>query len=215
MNIIFNLLNTSLNYFFNITHDWGIAIVLLTVLVRLILMPMSIKQKLNIESQQKLSNKIESLKQKYKNDKKKLDIEIQKHYAESAKSMMGCFVTLLQLPIIYTLYNVILKMPVHAGTIIIPWIANIKLPDSYFILPLIYTVTMLAPSLLSYIPIFKVSSQNIITKPIIIATTFMSLLISIKIPIAVGIYLITTNIFSLFEEISFRLYLKTKLSSDC
>lgn len=55
MNIISNLLNLSLNYFFNITGDLGIAIILLTILVKLILMPISFKQKLSMYSQQEFS----------------------------------------------------------------------------------------------------------------------------------------------------------------
>ena len=58
MNIIFNLLNNLLNLFFSFTGDWGLAIVLLTVGVRIILSPMSFKQKKSMQQQQKLNIKI-------------------------------------------------------------------------------------------------------------------------------------------------------------
>lgn len=51
MNIISNLLNLALNYFFNITGDLGIAIIILTILVKIFLIPISFKQKLNMFSQ--------------------------------------------------------------------------------------------------------------------------------------------------------------------
>lgn len=210
MNIISSVLNTSLNYFFSLTGDWGIAIVLLTILVRTLLLPMSMKQKLSMQQQQSLSKKIEELKEKYKNNKEKLESELQKHYQQSAKSMFGCLVSLLQLPIIFTLYSVILKMPVHAGTIIIPWVTSIKLADSYFVLPILYALTTLSPNLLSYFSFLKVSSYNNMPKSTLILTSIFSVLITIKIPIAVGIYLITTSLFSLMEEIAFRLYLKNR-----
>lgn len=210
MNIISSVLNTSLNYFFNLTGDWGVAIILLTLLVRTLLLPMSMKQKLSMQQQQSLSKKIEVLKEKYKNNKEKLESELQKHYQQSAKSMFGCLVSFLQLPIIFTLYSVILKMPVHTGTIIIPWVTNIKLADSYFVLPILYALTTLSPNLLSYFSFLKVSSYNNMPKSTLILTSVFSILITIKNPIAVGIYLITTSLFSLMEEIAFRLYLKNR-----
>ena len=210
MNIISNVLNTSLNYFFNLTGDWGIAILLLTVVVRAVLMPLSIKQKLNMQEQQKMSKTLEELKEKYKNNKKKLDEELQKHYAESAKGMLGCLVTLLQLPIVFTLYNVIIKMPMQAGTILVPWVESIKMWDNLFIIPILYTISMLCPNLLSYVPFLKVISQAKVNKANILITSIISMLITFKTPVAVGIYLITTSIFSFIEEIIFRLYIRRK-----
>lgn len=210
MNIIFNLLNNLLHCLFNFTGDWGIAIILLTVLVRVILLPISIKQKISMAQQQTLSKKIAELKEKYKNDKVKLKSEMQKYYQQSAKSMLGCFVSLLQLPIISSLYFVIIKMPVEVGTIIIPWVESIKMPDKYFIIPLIYVLALLSPNLLLYIEYLKTIEQVKMTKSNLIFTSIFSILLTIKAPVAIGIYFITTSIFSLFEEIGYRLYMKNK-----
>lgn len=213
MNIISNALNTSLNYFFTVTGDWGIAIILLTIFVRTILLPMSMKQKFSIEQQQGLSKKVEELKKKYKNNKKNLEIELQKYYTQNTKSMLGCLVSLLQLPIIFALYSVILKMPVNAGTMIIPWVSSIKLSDNHFIIPVIYTLSALSPNLLPYLSFLRASSCAKTPKSTLVLTCIFSIFIAIKTPIAVGIYLITTSIFSLIEELAFRLYLKSKCLS--
>ena len=208
MNIISNILNASLNYFFNMTGDWGIAVVLLTILVRTALLPMSMKQKFSIYQQQKLSKRIDELKKKYKNNKKKLEEEMQKQYSQNAKSMLGCLVSLLQLPIVLTLYSLILAMPVQASTVIVPWIANIKFTDNYFIIPIIYGFCTLSPNLLSYLSFFKISSYADTPKSTLLVIGLTSIFISIRLPIAVGIYLITTSIFSFIEELVFRLYIK-------
>lgn len=152
MNIIFNLQNNMLNYIFRFTGDWGVSIILLTIFIRMLLIPISIRQKINISKQQVISEKIEKLKEKYKSDKNKLDSELQKYYSESTKGMLGCLVSLLQLPVISTLYFVIIRMPVQIGTMIIPWISSIKMPDKYFIIPIVYTFISLCPALLPYIP---------------------------------------------------------------
>ncbi|PRR79128.1 membrane protein insertase YidC [Clostridium luticellarii] len=210
MNIIFNLLNTLLHYLFNLTGDLGIAIVLLTVTVRIVLLPVSIKQKTSIVQQHILSKKISGIKEKYKNNKKKLESEMQKYYRQSTKSMLGCFVSLLQLPIISSLYFVIIKVPVNVGTIIIPWIASIKTPDKYFIIPLIYALISLSPNLLSYIKYLKTVEWVKMTKSNLIFIIIFSIFITIKAPVAIGLYFITTSLFSLFEEIGYRLYMKDK-----
>lgn len=210
MDIIFDALNNLLYYFFNFTGDWGTAIILLTILVRIILLPISIKQKISMTQQQTLSTKIEKLKEKYKNDKKKLESEMKKYYKQSTKNMMGCFISLLQLPIISSLYFVIIRMPVEVGTIIIPWAESIKMPDKYFIIPIIYVLVSLSLNLLSCVSYFKTVNQSKMTKPNLIFISIFSIVLTIKAPIAVGIYFITTSIFSLFEEIGYRLYMRNK-----
>ncbi len=62
MNIIFNFLSSLLNSIFNFTGDWGLAIVLLTLGVRLVLSPMSFKQKKSMQQQQKFAIKMQELK---------------------------------------------------------------------------------------------------------------------------------------------------------
>ncbi|AJA46475.1 membrane protein insertase, YidC/Oxa1 family protein [Clostridium pasteurianum DSM 525 = ATCC 6013] len=208
MNIIFNFLSNLLSNIFNFTGDWGLAIVLLTVVVRIVLSPMSFKQKKSMYQQQKLSIKMKEINEKYKNDKVKLEEEQKKHAAESAKSMFGCLVTFLQLPILMTMWTVINKLPVSAGTMLIPWVSSIKLSDSYFIVPLIYILASLTPSLLSYISFFKIEGQAKITKGNIIIMAVFGLIVAKAAPIAVGIYLITTSLFNFIEELAFRLYMR-------
>lgn len=155
MNIISNLLNVSLNYFFNITGDLGIAIILLTILVKLILMPISFKQKLSMYSQQEFSNGLEEIKEKYKSNKEKLEIETQKYFKQNTKGMIGILSSLLQIPIVFNLYSVILNMPMQVGTALIPWVVSLKMSDSLFIVPAIYAVSMLSPNILPYIPFLR------------------------------------------------------------
>lgn len=210
MNIISNLLNSSLSYFFNMTGDLGIAIILLTISVRLLLTPLSFKQKLGMQGQQKLSKGLEGIKEKYKNNKEKLDIETKKYYAQNSKGMIGCLISLLQLPVIATLYNVVLMMPMQAGTMLIPWVVSVKMTDSYFIVPAIYVISMLSPNLLPYIPFLRITAQAKLNKATIIITSIMSALITFKAPVALGLYFITSSLFTFVEEVIFRLYTKKR-----
>ncbi|MFA6939654.1 MAG: membrane protein insertase YidC [Clostridiaceae bacterium] len=208
MNIIFNFLSNLLYSIFNFTGDFGLAIVLLTIGVRIVLLPMSFKQKRSMQHQQELALKMQKFKEKYKNNKEKIDEEVKKQSAESAKSMLGCLITLLQLPVLMTLWSVISKIPVDVGTFLIPWVASIKVSDSYYIVPLIYMLVSLTPSLLPYVSFLKIEGETAVSRSSIIIMAFFSLFIAKAAPIAVGIYLITTSIFSFFEEFAFRIYRK-------
>ncbi|OOB76093.1 hypothetical protein AXF41_04750 [Clostridium haemolyticum] len=209
MSIILNLFNCLLYYIFSITGDLGIAIIILTVIVRIILLPISIKQKTNMIEHQILSKRIKELKIKFKDNKRKLELETQKLNKENSKYIIGYFASLIQIPLMYSLYNVIIKMPIEVGTIIIPWVTNIKLTDKYYIVPLIYMLVSISPGLLSYIKALK--NFNEVNRILsMISISIISILITIKVPVALGIYFITTGIFSFFEELGFRLYMKNK-----
>lgn len=210
MNIISDGLNYLLNYIFSFTGDWGLAIVLLTLLVKVLLLPITLKQKASIENQQDLSEKINELKIKYKNDKNKLEQEIQNQYKENAQNMWGCFISILQIPIISALYFVIMRMPVEASTMIVPWVSTIKITDKYFIIPMIYVFISLCPSFLSYTSYFGTLKRAKVTKNNMVIMSLFSLIVTVKAPIAIGLYFITTGLFSFIEEVGYRIYMKNK-----
>lgn len=70
MDIIINIFKTIIEFAFEITGDWGIAIVLLTITVKLLMLPFSIKQRIAMKKQIVFSKEIEAVKKKYKNNKK-------------------------------------------------------------------------------------------------------------------------------------------------
>ncbi len=122
--------------------------------------------------------------------------------------MRGCLVTLLQLPILMTMWSVFNKIPVSVGTYLIPWVSSIKISDSYFIVLLIYMLVSLTPSLLSYVPFLKIEGQATMSKSNIIIMAVVGLFVAKTAPIAVGIYLITTSVFNFLEELIFRIYMR-------
>ena len=210
MDFISSILQDLLNTLFSFTGDLGIAIVLITLMVKLLLMPLSLKQKFAMRKQQDLVEKMNHIKEKYKNNTKELEKQLQKHSAESMKSMLGCSTLILQMPVIYALYNTFLNMPQGSTSALIPWISSLNVSDNLFIIPCIYTLTMLVPSLISFIPYFKVSSQVAFNKQMAISTVIMSFILTAKTPVAIGLYFITSSVYSLIEDLCFRIYVKQK-----
>lgn len=210
MNAIFMLLNELLKGINMIIGDWGLTIIVITMIVRMCLIPISFKQKINIANQQVLSKKIEELKEKYKNDKDKLDTEMAKLSKESAKNMLGCLVTLIQIPIMFSLYRVFNTMPAEVGSIIVPWVVNLNLPDIYFIIPIVSAIIQLIPNILLALGIFKNMNLPKPTKGQMILTVAMNLVFLAKAPVTIGIYWIATGIFSFLEQIVYSAYSNRK-----
>lgn len=83
MSIFVKLLENVIMQFYNITNDYGIAIVCITVLVKVILLPLNIKQRKQMEKQSALSEQVEDIKRRCKNDNERLNKELSELYAKN------------------------------------------------------------------------------------------------------------------------------------
>jgi YidC/Oxa1 family membrane protein insertase len=102
--LIFN----ALLYLEGITHDWGMAIILLTLAIRLILLPLTWKQTKSMVEMQRIQPQMKALQEKYKDDKEKQNEEMLKLYSENKVSPFGgCLPLLLQFPVLIALYGVL------------------------------------------------------------------------------------------------------------
>ena len=105
MNILVNLLESIIMLLYNITNDYGIAIVGITVLVKIMLLPLNMKQRKQMEKQSALSEQVENLKRRYKNDSERLNRELSELYAKNGIGMGTCFTTVMQFPVMICLYK--------------------------------------------------------------------------------------------------------------
>lgn len=104
-NFFGGLLGYILWFFYMIVRNYGVAIILFTIVVKLLLFPMSIKQQKSMAAQTKMAAKQKELQAKYANDKMKYQEELQKLYEKEGVSPMGgCLTTLLPFPIMLGLY---------------------------------------------------------------------------------------------------------------
>ena len=97
-----------LNYLYSVVNDYGVAIILLTVVVRLALAPLQAKQTKSMYQMQKVQPKIKELQKKYKDDKPKLQEETMKFYQENKVNPFGgCLPLILQMPIFFALFRML------------------------------------------------------------------------------------------------------------
>jgi len=124
--------------------NWGWAIILFTLLVKLILFPLSYKGMMSMQKLKDLAPKMKELKEKHKGDPAKLNAQMMEMYKKNgANPMGGCLPMLLQIPVFFALYRVLLNADELQGAAWIPgWIDNLAVADPYYILPVLMGVSM-------------------------------------------------------------------------
>lgn len=122
-----------LGFFYSLVHNWGLAIIILSVSVYFILFPLSIKQMRSMKEMQLLQPKIEALRKELKDNPQKLNKEIMELYKEhKVNPLGGCLPLLLQMPIFFALYQALIRSVALRGAHFL-WIKDLSAPDKAFV----------------------------------------------------------------------------------
>jgi len=131
---IAQLLLQLLGFFFGLVHNWGLAIIILSVAVYLLLFPLSMKQMRSMKEMQILQPKIEALRKELKDNPQKLNKEVMELYKEhKVNPLGGCLPLLLQMPIFFALYQALIRSVALRGAHFL-WIKDLSAPDRAFVL---------------------------------------------------------------------------------
>ncbi|MCR5081059.1 MAG: membrane protein insertase YidC [Treponema sp.] len=156
-------LNWCMELIFKLVKNWGVSIIVLTVLLKLVLFPLNKKSSMGTLKMQQIQPKMKELQEKYKDDRQRLSVEMQKLYKEAGYNpMSGCLPMIFQMIILFALYNVFNNYFEFRGALFIKgWIEDLSVGDSILswktqipfisaftmnqlrLLPFIYTVSQL------------------------------------------------------------------------
>jgi YidC/Oxa1 family membrane protein insertase len=131
--------------FYSITGNYGIAIILLTIVVRILLFYPSLKSAMSMEEMKKIQPQILALREKYKKDPAKMNTEMMKLYKDhKVNPVGGCLPMLLQLPFFVALYNVLsVSIELRHASFIPFWIKDLSVFDPFYILPVLMGLSMI------------------------------------------------------------------------
>ncbi|HIE59394.1 MAG TPA: membrane protein insertase YidC [Hydrogenothermaceae bacterium] len=133
-----------LHLIYDFIPNWGIAIIILTIILRIVLFPLNHKSLKAMKKMADLAPEIQKLQKKYKDDPQKLQQEMMRLYAEhGANPMSGCLPILAQIPIFIALYNV-LMVAVELKNIPFLWVPDLSEHDPFYILPILMGLSMVA-----------------------------------------------------------------------
>ena len=155
-----------MNLFHSITGSWGISIILLTVVLRIMMYPLNAWSIKSTAKMQEISPKLEKLKEKYKKDPKKGQAEMMAFYKENKINPLGgCLPLIIQMPFLFGMFDLLKSTFSLRGAPFIPgWINNLTAPDVLFSwsypVPFIGTSFHLLPVLLGVVMFFQQKFAN-------------------------------------------------------
>jgi YidC/Oxa1 family membrane protein insertase len=147
--IIARFLLEALVWINNFTKNYGFAIIVLTILIKVVLYPLQHKSIVSMKKMQKVQPKMEAIKNKYKKSKtdpeqrQKMNVEMMQLYQkEGINPMSGCIPILLQLPILWGFYNLLSRAIELRGAHFMLWVKDLSEKDPTYVLPILMTATM-------------------------------------------------------------------------
>jgi YidC/Oxa1 family membrane protein insertase len=139
----------ALRWIFELVGNWGVAIILLTLAIRIVLFPLMHKSTVSMRRMQKLQPKVKTIQEKYRKNKSdpqvraKMNQEMMELYrAEGVNPMGGCLPMLLQLPILWALYMLFAYAIELRHAPFMLWITDLSAKDPLYITPVLMTATM-------------------------------------------------------------------------
>ena len=179
--------------------NWGWAIILFTLLVKLTLFPLSYKGMMSMQKLKDLAPKMKELKEKYKGDPAKLNAQMMEMYKKNgANPMGGCLPMILQIPVFFALYRVLLNADELQGAPWIHgWIENLSIADPYYILPVLMGVSMWFQQRITPNNFTDPLQEKIFQWfPVIMAGMF----IIMPFPSGLVLYWVTNNLFTIGQQ---------------
>ncbi len=184
------------------TGNWGVAIIILTIIVRIVIFPLTWKQIRSQMAMQSLTPKIKEIQAKHKGDKQRIQQETMKLYQQyRINPLASCFPLLLQLPIFMLLYYAIRGYaPLEDAQFL--WL-TLGQPDPYYILLVVYVVSQLISTELMLTPETQTQQKWIMRAMPLIFVAFLW-----KFPSGLFVYWITTNLWTIGQTMIVR-YVRT------
>jgi len=192
-----------LHFFYGLVGNYGVAIILLTLVVKIILWPLSYKSYKSMEQMKKLQPMMAKLKEKYGNDKEAMNREMMQLYKTyKVNPASGCLPILVQLPVFVGLYQGLLGSIQlrHASFITyIPftdlvWLADLSVKDPYYITPLIMGGTMFLQQLLTPSAGDPTQQKIMLIMPVVFTFLFLNF------PSGLVIYWLANNVISIAQQ---------------
>lgn len=177
------------------THNWGIAIILLTVLIKLLFFPLSAASYRSMAKMRVVAPKLERIRQQCGNDREKLNRSMMELYkTEKINPLGGCLPVLVQIPVFIALYWTILASVELRYAPFFGWISDLSAADPYYILPIIMGASMIIQMRLNPKPTDPMQARIMQIMPIVFSAIFFIF------PAGLVLYSIVNNILSIAQQ---------------
>ena len=175
--------------------NWGWAIIFLTVMIKLVFYKLSEASYRSMAHMRKVQPKLAELKERYGDDKQKLNEAMMRMYKEEKINPLGgCLPILVQIPVFIALYWMLLESVEMRQAPFMLWIQDLSSPDPWFVLPVLMGLTMLIQHRLNPTPLDPIQARIMMVLPI--AFTFFFLFF----PAGLVLYWVVNNVLSIAQQ---------------
>ena len=186
-----------LRFIYGLVGNYGVAIIILTIIVRLVLFPLTYKGMKSMKRMQQLTPRMKKLQEKYKNNKEKLNKEMMDLYRKNKVNPLGgCLPLLLQIPVFFALYSSLSSAVELRHAPFIFWISDLSQPDGLGITPLLMGVSMYIQQKMTPQTAMMDSTQAKIMQML----PFIFTVFSFTFPSGLTMYWVTSNVLSIAQQ---------------
>ncbi|HCC69305.1 MAG TPA: protein translocase component YidC [Nitrospiraceae bacterium] len=184
-----------LKFFNSFLHNYGLAIIAITIVTKIPFIPLINKGQQVMKRMQALQPRIKELQEKYKKDKQRLNKELMELYKQQKVNPMGgCLPILLQIPIFIALYSILDTAIELRGAPFFWWIKDLSVKDPYYILPIVMGITMVIQQKMTPSSLDPTQNKIMMFLPIIFTFLFLSF------PSGLVLYWLVNNILSIIQQ---------------
>jgi len=184
-----------MSFLYGLTLNWGWAIILVTILLKLIFYPLSAKGYKSMAGMRKIQPRMLEMKKRYQNDKTKQQQAMMQIYKEEKVNPFGgCLPILVQIPVFIALYWVLLESVEIRQANFIFWLNDLSSPDPFYVLPVLFGISSFIQTKLNPLPPDPVQAKIMSFIPIVFTVMFAFF------PSGLVLYWVVNNVLSIAQQ---------------
>jgi YidC/Oxa1 family membrane protein insertase len=179
----------------DVVGNWGVAIILLTILIKLVFYPLSAAGYRNMAQMRELAPRLQSMKEKFGDDRQKMQQAMMELYkTEKINPLGGCLPILVQIPVFIGLYWMLLASVEMRHAPFMLWIQDLSAPDPYWVLPVLMGLSMIIQTKLNPKPTDPIQAKVMTWMPVVFSIFFFFF------PAGLVLYWLVNNILSIVQQ---------------
>jgi YidC/Oxa1 family membrane protein insertase len=176
-------------------NNWGWAIILLTILIKLVFFPLSAASYKSMARMKEVQPRLLVMREQYKGEPQKLNQAMMEMYRkEKINPLGGCLPVVIQIPVFISLYWVLLSSVEMRNAPWVAWIQDLSVPDPYYILPIIMAASMFVQTKLNPTPPDPIQAKVMLYMPLIFSVMFFFF------PAGLVLYWVVNNLLSIAQQ---------------
>lgn len=184
-----------LRYINDYTHNYGLTIILLTVIIKLLFVPLQYKSYTSMKQMQGIQPKVAALQEKFKDDRERLNKELIKLYRDhKVNPVGGCLPMILQMPVFVSLFNILYMTIDLRQAPLGLWISDLSVQDPYYILPIIMGISMVVMQKIQPTTMDPTQAKVMLMLPAVMTFLF------INFPAGLVLYWLTNNVLTIVQQ---------------